>query len=470
MAIGTRLTLAGALLLSKAITGKQLTFTRGAFGDAKVDGEVVEPTDEQQDNLDALINERMSLPIYSYEIKSNGNIVVTVKVKNASVASKFRAREAGLFAIDPDTQQEILYSYCYEGADGDTIYAKSAYCVLEYYVELVTTIANADNVTCVINIIEKIKTGAGLSRAGDTISANIGTGLGVNDDNDIYLKTGSATQKGGFKVGENLYVSGDSLNATGYTLPTGSATQKGGFKVGENLYTSGDSLNASLPTGSATKKGGFKVGKNLYVSGDSLNGSVDPYDDSLLTSRLNQLEINQSNLFMKLDADNQLGFTSNLLLVEDFTNCDKVNLTQLPLAANSYDKFVWLSDVSGFAVGYNVTFVQRSQSQTNKIANIRRELIGGRYIYFADLADYLDVDYMPLYGAKMYRSTIGFKNGVAYGPGDLLNFYRNHTSFWKGEIKTTSSTRTLNTTAGQESNFELSGDFAFTADGYFTLA
>ena len=248
MAVGLQLTLAGALLLSKAIQGKELHFTRGAFGNAKNNGEIITPTPEQMDNLSALINQKMSLPIVGYEFREGGDIAVTVRVKNENVTSFFRIREIGLFAKDPDTQQEILYGYYFDSV-GDAMHAKNSYVTLEYYVELITTIANATNVTCNVVVVDKIKPGIGLSRNVDTINANLGDGITVDADNKLtvpkyVLPTGSTTVKGGFKVGKNLYLTGDSLNADDYILPTGNATLKGGFKVGKNLYLTGDSLNS----------------------------------------------------------------------------------------------------------------------------------------------------------------------------------------------------------------------------------
>ena len=202
MAVGLQLTLAGALILSKAIQGKELHFTRGAFGNAKNNGEIITPTPEQMDNLSALINQKMSLPIVGYEFREGGDIAVTVRVKNDSVASDFRIREIGLFARDPDTQQEVLYGYYFDSV-GDAMHAKDSYVTLEYYVELITTIANATNVTCNVVVVDKIHPGIGLSRNADTINANLGDGISVDSNNKLtvskyVLPTGSPTVKGGF--------------------------------------------------------------------------------------------------------------------------------------------------------------------------------------------------------------------------------------------------------------------------------
>lgn len=458
MAVGLQLTLAGALLLSKAITGKQLKFTRGALGNAKVNGKVVQPTAEQMDNLNALINQKMSVPIVGYELRNNGDIAVTVRLKNETVTNEFTMREIGLFAKDPDTGAEILYAYFYE-YNGDKMHAKNSYVVLEYYLELITTIANATNVTCNVVTVDKIHAGIGLSRNVDTINVNCGDGISVVDNK---------------------------LTAQKYALPTASPTVKGGIMIGKNLTLTGASLNAAdpytytLPTGSATVKGGFKVGKNLYLTGDSLNSAAEPYDDSLLTSRLNQLEINLSNVFMKLDADYKLGFTANLLLVEDFIAKDTLDLTKIDgrksdvSDVDTHSKFFIIRgyDIGSVQMGQNVTLVEGTTSYNRKIFKITGQTSTADYEYvnyvkFDEENDKLDGMDKP----TLYRTTVAITDKhVAYGPGTTQIKTGTFPNVFKGEWETTEYNYSLNTTHGNETAFELSGEADLTRDGFFSLA
>ena len=376
--IGTRLTLAGAVMLSKAIAGKQLVFTRGAFGDAKINGQMVEPTDEEQDNLCNLINERMSLPIYAVEPGDPGDLIITVKVKNSEVETKFKTAEAGIFALDPDSGTESLYAYCYEGADGDTIYPHSSACIIEYYDEFITTIGNAANVTAIVNIKEKIKAGVGLSRMGDTINFNYGGGLGVDSLNNVNLLTGSASQIGGFKVGKNLYTSGDSLNASG----------------GE------------------------------------------------LEGRVNQLEINLANAFMKLNANN-LDATANLWVVEDWKNNNATDLFKVDVGDGTLtdNSLMLVHQTSCPAPGQVVTIACRGKSQEVQITNVAGfanddgtknfHLIFDRNIS-ADLLE--DGSAVLIANGHIYRTTAGVADGYAYGPGNIKRNY-SYLTEWAGEHK-----------------------------------
>lgn len=174
MALATRLTKSGAICLGKAIAGSALVFTRGAFGNAKKDSNVIVLTEQQQDELTAMINEKISLPITDFKVRENGDLVVTLLVKNEGVKNGFRIREIGLFCQEPTTGAETLYSYDYAGdEESDYFHAENTAVVLEYSYELTTTIANAANVTAIILPPEiKIYPGVGLSMTEDTIDCN----------------------------------------------------------------------------------------------------------------------------------------------------------------------------------------------------------------------------------------------------------------------------------------------------------
>lgn len=456
MAIGTQLTLAGAKLLSKAMQGKQLLFTRGAFGDAKVNGQLVDPTQEQKDALNALIHEKMSLPIYYYEFGENGDLIVAVKVKNNNLTSNFKAAEAGLFAQDPDTGAEILYGYCYEGADGDMIHAKSSYCVLEYYVELVTTIGNATNVTCNVNIKEKIKAGNGLSRAGDTLNVNTGTGLSISAYNNVYLKRATDTEKGGVIITGN-----DGLIMDEETLKVATGT-------GLSISSAG---NVYLKRASSTEKGGVIITGNdgLEMDGETLKAT----GGGDFEGRVKQLEINQSNLFMVLNANNILGVTANLLLVEDFVKCDCTDTTSGSCFIDDdvirYKNWNPISDKSFAKIGRYYTLRCRDKEAEVLIPDIiDSNLQSGEqaYVFYFD-GDLSDFDGLNA-PAKVYRTTAGIVKGkYAYGPGVMLSGYLNR-SFTGSSIKLY-ATAELDTSTGKESNFDLSGDSSLTSDGYFTI-
>lgn len=420
---GTRLTTAGAVLLAKALNGKRLNFTRGAYGDAVSGNQVIIPTDSQQDALTELIHERMSLSISNYEIKENGDMVVTVSVKNARVAREFKIAEAGLFATDPDSGQELLYGYFYD-TDGGKMYPANSAIALEYTVDLVTTIGNAENVTATIKIEDSLQPGQGLTRMGDTISANIA----------------SPTVLGSSKIGNGLHMKQDSITAN-----TASETVLGSIKVGKGLYMSGDSLNASVES-----------------------GDIKIPDIETMKSRLSQLEINQSNLYMKLEAEHALGGYANLLLVEDFIDMDCIDQTTVSINDYQADHFLKTTlPITGIETGADYTAVKGSMAAPLHVQTVVRRSNDGEFDSWRiapSPGDYFNGD-----GTTIYRTTATFKDHTAQGPGEMKVHISNLAKKWYGEGATDAETVTFETTAANASKFRLVDDWDFTSNGYFTL-
>lgn len=237
--IGTRPTSAGLTLLAKAVAGKQLTFTRGAFGDSYRNGSYVNPSVADQLALTAMINERMSLPIA--DISSNaGDAIVDLLVKNANVTTTFQVREVGLFARDPDTNAEVLYCYIHYGDTGFIMPSAASTVVLEFFYQLTTAVGAAENVTALIDRTSLYTT---LNKFLEHVNA---TNPHPNQP-QYSLPTASSSTKGGVKVGTGLAMSGETLNAT-YSLPTASTSTKGGVKVTGNdgLIMSGETLKADF--------------------------------------------------------------------------------------------------------------------------------------------------------------------------------------------------------------------------------
>ena len=420
-----RLTKAGAILLAKAIAGTQLTFTRGAFGDAAGSSA---PTDSQIDNLTALLHEKMSLPIANFQIKNN-QAVVTLTVKNEDVTAGFRVAEGGLFARNADNAQEVLYAYFYDGNDGDYMPAGDADVQLEYAYEFITAVANAANVTAIID-----KSTVGIMR--DEFEAHIASSL-PHPNWDVILRP--------------------EFNA--HSL---SANPHPNWRVqiypGVGLTKSGDTIN--VVTASAQSLGGIKVGRNLYMDGESLNASGEEGTDA----RLRQLEINQANLFMLLEAANKFGVQSNLMLVEDFKTLKATRFVELDATiSNKNDTFFSADSISSFrSSNYCVITDGLLFNKFVQITAIEKD--DGTYTASVDSALKEDTAH-----AKVYRSTVNIKDGKAYGSGWVKYNRQRASRTWKGEGYSDTTQITFNAYPSLESSLGLDGDWSLTADGYFTL-
>ncbi|MGO4890280.1 phage tail protein [Anaerobacillus sp. MEB173] len=140
---GLTLTNRGKTLQSKAQTGVQLNYTRIALGDGELGSSSIL-------ELNALKNEKKSLPITKLKIMSGGRAVIGTVLSNQEMNSGFYWREIGVFAQDPDAG-EILYCYANAGALAEYIPAGDGSDIIEKSIDVQTLVGNAVNVTATID-------------------------------------------------------------------------------------------------------------------------------------------------------------------------------------------------------------------------------------------------------------------------------------------------------------------------------
>lgn len=145
---GMTLTYAGRNILAKAITGKQLKFTRGAAGTGFL------PDDEEFDTaaLTGLINPFRDMEIASIDMTAHvGTAKVVMTLSNKELQTGFFLREIGLFAEDPDTGEEVLYGYCNAGNTADFMPASDGPDPVTYRFVMTAIIDQAKNVTAIFS-------------------------------------------------------------------------------------------------------------------------------------------------------------------------------------------------------------------------------------------------------------------------------------------------------------------------------
>ena len=138
-----KMTAAGKVVQAKAQTGQLLKFTRVALGDGEFVG--------SPDALLTLVSEKQSLSIRDQITPGDGTSILNVIATNKGVASGFYMREIATFAEDPDTGEEILYSYSNAGAECDFLPGEGGSMTWEGLFDLITVVGNAENVTAVID-------------------------------------------------------------------------------------------------------------------------------------------------------------------------------------------------------------------------------------------------------------------------------------------------------------------------------
>ena len=301
----------GLDLLAKAVAGKELHFSRVAFGDSVSNGMMIEPTLEEQMEFNALINRRIDLPMADVSFNGNGTAVVKFQVKNAEIAEGFFIRELGLFAIDPDTGEEILYCYRNSGALSEYIPAGGGAVVWDIVMSLITVVDQATNVTAVI------------------------------DANLAYVSQSEFS----------AHVNADNPHPN---IPTKSTDVTATSKV----WATDEDLNLHL----------ISV-ENL--SKQVLGG--DAGDIPKMNSRLTQTEINVANLYMQLNAEKELGLTANLLLVEDFSTNDCCDLYEGVVVSSfaGFNNLVLESD-RGILSGCWYTITDGVNSEYVKVDSVAR--------------------------------------------------------------------------------------------------
>ena len=283
--IGTRPTTAGIALLAKAFAGKQLVFTRGAIGDSFRDNQIVNPAANDQLAFNALIHEVMSVPIASIS-SSGGNAYVKLLIENTNVDTTFQMREIGLFAKDPDTNQEILYCYANFGDFGKWIFSNSTSVALRWFYTLITAIGTAQNVTAVITVV----TGSDyvLPVASTTVlgGIKIGTGVELDSNDKLNLKKATASAIGGVKPGTGLEILADgTLNCLVSTaeLATRLADIEGRVTALENAEPTPDPVAPTLSLSEFTKDGTTYTATITYNGDGTLSTTLGTINNKILT-------------------------------------------------------------------------------------------------------------------------------------------------------------------------------------------
>ncbi|MBQ4431047.1 MAG: hypothetical protein II877_06050 [Synergistaceae bacterium] len=133
----------GRDLLAKALTGKQLSFSRVIVGTGDLG------TRRPQELTD-LVSRKLALTITALRTSLVGTAEITAEVSNQSITSGFFMKETGIFAFDPDTHAEVLYAYVNKGNEAEYIAGFDGTNPISYVFHFVTVIDMAQNVTAVI--------------------------------------------------------------------------------------------------------------------------------------------------------------------------------------------------------------------------------------------------------------------------------------------------------------------------------
>lgn len=139
------ITTKGAELLAKTLQSKTLQFSKFSVGSGTLSDTSVETIKA----LTALVSLVMNFDITKISKDTETQVTVKGLFKNTNEEA-FYLRELGLFAIDPDTQEEVLFSYINYGDEAEYINTSDNE-VLEHYYKIPISVDNAENVSISVN-------------------------------------------------------------------------------------------------------------------------------------------------------------------------------------------------------------------------------------------------------------------------------------------------------------------------------
>ena len=184
----------------------------------------------------------------------------------------------------------------------------------------------------------------------------------------------------------------------------------------------------------------------------------------VMRSRIAQLETELDNVTLKMVAADEAP-DSNLLITEDFKNPDMVDTYAVKVNSavagdNGIDietdsavitgSWYWISD------GINSEYIQL------------KSVIKNGSVYRVLATENLKNTYnLPV--TYMYRTTSLILDGTASGSGDRKGFQWKPTTKWSGVISNVAEVEKLETTQDKADDFVVTGDGAFSSDGFFTL-
>lgn len=135
------ITTKGSELAAKTLQSKTLQFSKFAIGSGTLENSNVETIKA----LSNLLNVISTFSITDISRTNDTQVKIKGLFKNTDIEQDFFLRELGLYAIDPDTQEEVLFAYKNYGNEAeyiDTAVEEKK----EYYYNVIIKVDNANNV------------------------------------------------------------------------------------------------------------------------------------------------------------------------------------------------------------------------------------------------------------------------------------------------------------------------------------
>ena len=138
------ITMQGAVVIASLVAGGKLEFTRIQVGDGNI------PDGQTPMTMTGLAHPLFDVTIHEVDFDSEAQATIKGIFSNAQVETGFFYRELGLFAKDPTTGKEILFSYGNAADSAEWINAAGEGSIIEKEVHIVALVGNATEVTATL--------------------------------------------------------------------------------------------------------------------------------------------------------------------------------------------------------------------------------------------------------------------------------------------------------------------------------
>ena len=396
-------------MLADALAGLELRFTNVKLGDSTRDGAIVYPTREEAYEFDDLINAREFLP------EGEAPFVSIDRIGGGMVSVSFMIRNAniaqGFFNREMglfavDAKTGVEHLYCYCNVGDACEWVPDSTSAIVYDVRM-----------SIVTVIQE--------------AANV---TAVIDGGLAYVTQAEFTAHvNAVRPHPNAPTLGDEVTSTKY------------------FWAQDDDINLHpISTKNA----------RLLILG------ADASDIPKLDRRLTQTEINIANLYMQLNAERELGLEPNLMLVEDFADTAHLDTYAVVVTAQAAGiAEICVESDADILCGHWYTITDGINQEYRQVRSVAKNPDAVIVIFEQILNNTYN-----LACTLLMRTTARIIDGCATGAGDLRGKSYTFSEVWQGTGADTTVSQTLNTNQSNIDNFDLSGDYAFTADGEFTLA
>ena len=187
----------------------------------------------------------------------------------------------------------------------------------------------------------------------------------------------------------------------------------------------------------------------------------------VMNSRIRQLERENANLALKLEAEGMMP-DCNMLLAENFKNPDSIDQFEVKVTSCAAgDDSVDVERNYGFIIGSWYWITDGVHAEYVQVKSVIKNGSVYRVILTKVLKETYDIP-----ATKIYRTTAWItEQGTVYGSGDVLGTVYKPETVWRGTTAggTAESNEEMGLTQDKADNYEIDGDIVFKVDGLISL-